>query len=44
MSCNTNGALFPLVVCFDEDNLKYGTRIPKVTQTKSSNTISGLSR
>ena len=24
--------------------LQYGTRIPKVTQTKSSNTISGLSR
>lgn len=22
MSCNTNSALFPLVVCIDEDNLK----------------------
>ena len=25
-------------------SVEYGTRIPKVTQTKSSNTISGLSR
>ena len=26
------------------DHEPHGTRIPKVTQTKSSNTISGLSR
>ena len=30
--------------CDQKGYLKYGTRIPKVTQTKSSNTISGLSR
>ena len=29
---------------FGAFGLAYGTRIPKVTQTKSSNTISGLSR